>query len=90
MIFIVNYVILRVCYSLCFDFFMTLEFVTVTMYIIYYCYIFIVVYVSVKILSESSVILNKIVLKKEKRQLQPMLSTFQASPYSSMILLLYL
>lgn len=36
------------------------------MYIIYYCYIFIVVYVSVKILSESSVILNKIILKKKK------------------------
>lgn len=69
---------------------MTLEFVTVIMYIIYYCYIFIAVYVPVKILSESSVILNKIVLKKENRQLQPMLSTFQASSYSSMVLLLYL
>lgn len=88
--FIVNYVILRVCYSLCFDFFMTLKFVTVIMYIIYYCYIVIVVYVSVKIFSESSVILNKIVLKQEKRQLRPILSTFQASFYSSMILLHYL
>lgn len=88
--FIVNYVILRVCYSLCFDFFMTLKFVTVIMYIIYYRYIVIVVYVSVKIFSESSVILNKIVLKQEKRQLRPILSTFQASFYSSMILLHYL
>lgn len=60
------------------------------MYIIYYRYIVIVVYVSVKIFSESSVILNKIVLKQEKRQLQPILSTFQASFYSSMILLHYL
>lgn len=69
---------------------MTLKFVTVIMYIIYYCYIVIVVYVSVKIFSESSVILNKIVLKQEKRQLRPILSTFQASFYSSMIFLHYL